>query len=189
VELDIRTLSPSNLEDYLAFFESIPFTEHPDWNRCYCYSFHFTGPDEEWDKDRNREAVRKLVLRGGMTGLLAYHQGRPVGWCNVNRRRNFQRLASHYPIKDPEDPGFASIVCFLVHPDYRRKGITRSLLLTAIDNARKEGFCCMEAYPARSTSSIEKNYHGYLSLYQETGFDLINTLDHCYVVRKDLTID
>ena len=51
MEIDIKPLSPELLEDFFSFFESVEFCEHPHWNICYCYSFHFTGPSELWTRE------------------------------------------------------------------------------------------------------------------------------------------
>jgi len=40
-----------------------------------------------------------------------------------------------------------SIVCFLVRPGYRRKGVARALLRGAIEIARSHGAPALEAYP------------------------------------------
>lgn len=57
MDIEIRALSPALKEDYFTFFDSIEFVEHPHWADCYCYSFHFTGKDEEWQREQNRACV------------------------------------------------------------------------------------------------------------------------------------
>ncbi len=48
MDIPIKPLNTSTLNDYLYFFDHITFTENPDWSKCYCLSFHFTGSNEQW---------------------------------------------------------------------------------------------------------------------------------------------
>jgi len=96
----IKPLSTDLLNDFLFFFDNIVFTENPDWSKCYCYSFHFTGADEEWTKKNNRSAVIKLIGEGKMTGYLAFSNDRPIAWCNVNDRANYGSLSRVYDIEE-----------------------------------------------------------------------------------------
>jgi hypothetical protein len=57
MELEIKALSPELKKDYLSFFDGIAFEEHPHWADCYCYSFHFTGKAEEWQREKKTAAV------------------------------------------------------------------------------------------------------------------------------------
>ena len=41
----------------------------------------------------NRRSFRKIVLAGGTPGILAYDGGKPVGWCAVEPREAYPRLA------------------------------------------------------------------------------------------------
>ncbi len=86
MDISIKHLSAGLLDDFLFFFDNIVFTENPDWSRCYCYSFHFVGTDDQWNRDDNRSAVIKLIKENKMTGYLAYFDNEPVGWCNANNR-------------------------------------------------------------------------------------------------------
>ena len=53
---------------------------------------------------------------------MAYHQGTPVGWCNANDRNNYQRMIQYKEIIEPSEDKICTIVCFLVHPDFRQRG-------------------------------------------------------------------
>lgn len=93
--LIIRELTPELIEDFLAFFDRDAFADNPDWSACYCYWYHFVGPDQEWD-DRtgadNRAVMSDLIRRGQAQGLLAYVDGRPVGWCHAAPRPSIPNL-------------------------------------------------------------------------------------------------
>jgi len=57
MHISIKPLSVDLLNDFLFFFDNIVFTENPDWSKCYCYSFHFIGTDDQWNKEDNRSSV------------------------------------------------------------------------------------------------------------------------------------
>ena len=128
MNFNIKPLTPGLLKDYLYFFDNIVFTENPDWSKCYCFSYHFIGTKEQWNREDNRSSVIKYVNENLMTGYLAYYNEKPVGWCNANDRLNYQRLLKYYDLIDNPDDKVCSIVCFLIHPDYRRQGIAQQIL-------------------------------------------------------------
>ncbi len=185
-DLDIKSLSTENLEDFLAFFESVEFKEHPHWSACYCYSFHFTGASEQWNKEKNRSSVCEMVKEGKMTGYLAYHDNIPVGWCNVNNRLNFQRLLKYYDLFEPDHQNVCSIVCFLIHPLYRRKGIAQKILKRIEIDSQSRGDEFLEAYPTKRSLSGESQYMGSLGFYQKNGFELVKEYKDYHLVRKEL---
>src|SRR5210317_295255 len=143
MNLIIKPLSPCIIEDYLFFFDNMVFSENPDWSKCYCYSYHFTGANEEWDKKRNRSAVIELIKEGKMKGYLAYDGNLAVGWCNANNKKNYQLFTDN----EITQSNLCSIVCYLISPEYRRKGIAQKILERVINDYTKEGYDYIEAYP------------------------------------------
>ncbi len=186
MDITIKPLSPELLDDYLFFFDNIIFTENPDWSKCYCYSFHFVGADEQWNKKNNRAAVSKLIKEGKMQGYLAFSHGKPIGWCNVNDRNNYERLPQIYKLEDHSGKKICSVVCFLISPDFRKKGIANMFLNKIIEDDSIKDYDFIEAYPDKSGYSCEKNYKGPLSLYEKNSFEIINVHDHYFVVRREL---
>lgn len=183
MDITIKQLNEDLIEDYLFFFDNMVFTENPDWEKCYCYSFHFTGTSELWIKEDNRKAVIQLIRQDKMRGYLAYSKNMPVAWCNVNNRDNFQALKNMYTIEKSEET-IASIVCFLVSPDDRGKGIATLLLARIIADYRSKGYNYLEAYPAKGSRSCELNYKGPLRLYESHGFKTVSKHDKYLIVRK-----
>lgn len=186
INITIKALTPDLLNDYLFFFDNMVFTENPDWSKCYCFSFHFTGRDEQWNKAGNRASVIKLIKADKLRGYLAYSEGTPIGWCNVNDRSNYQRLKSEYNLEDNTTEKICSIVCFLISPEFRRKGIASMLLEKIIEDYSLKDYDYLEAYPLKSDLSCEKNYKGPLSLYESNDFKISKVYDKYYVVRKKM---
>jgi ribosomal protein S18 acetylase RimI-like enzyme len=186
MELEIKALSPELKKDYLSFFDGIAFEEHPHWADCYCYSFHFTGKAEEWQREKNRSCVASMIEKNTMKGYLAYDKGLPVGWCNANNRLNYQLLTQSFDLVDPGHAKICSIVCFLIHPDYRRMGIVKHLLDRIIKDYKAMGYAYIEAYPGTGNLSAEKLYRGPLHLYERLGFARIKESQEHVVVRLRL---
>lgn len=186
MNLSIKPLSADTLDDFLFFFDNIVFTENPGWSRCYCYSFHFTGRDDEWNKEANRSAVIKLVKENKMTGYLAYYDNKPVGWCNANNRMNYQRLLKYYDLVDNPDDKVCSIVCFLISPEFRRKGIAQKILEQIQTDCSSLDYDYLESYPGKGKLSCEKHYKGPLDMYEKYNFKIVREYADYYVVRKYL---
>ena len=186
MDITVKPLTPNLLDDYLSFFDNMVFSEHPDWSKCYCYSFHFIGADEEWSKEENRKSVIELISEHKLRGYLAYFKNTPIGWCNVNNRVNYQRLKKIYKIDDDSDEKICSIVCFLISPEFRRKGIAKALLEKVLLDYADKDYDYLEAYPMKGDSSCEKNYKGPLSLFEGNNFKILKEYDNYYIVRRKL---
>lgn len=186
MDYQIRPLDSENLEAYLAFFRNMPFPHHPHWDCCYCYSFHFTGKSEDWNKENNLKAVRSMVPKGEMKGYLVYDGNEIVGWCNANNRNKFARLPLMYSLPGPERNDICSLVCFLVHPDHRRMGLSRTLLNRVASDYRQKGYAAIEAYPRKEVSNEEVQYPGALKMYLDQNFRIIAEEKEHVIVRKDL---
>jgi GNAT superfamily N-acetyltransferase len=119
-----------------------------------------------------------------MQGFIAYSGKDPIGWCNVNSKDKY----SHIMFKDESEEGkkIAAIVCFLIAPNYRKKGISRLLLKEACRAYKNKKFDCMEAYPIKNGKSDAHNYHGPYSLFLSEGFLVVKELEQIYVMRKKL---
>ena len=186
MDIQIHKLSPDFLDDYLSFFDNMVFTENPHWGACYCYSFHFTGNEHEWNRKNNRAAVSDMICENKLRGFMAFDNNKAVGWCNANIRANYQALNKSYALDNSSGRDIGSVVCFVVRPEYRGKGIAGELLKTAIKDFQDQQIRILEAYPEKNSSSCEKNYKGPLAMYIRSGFEVISEHGHYYIVRKYL---
>ena len=173
MDLIIKSLKPELLDDILFFFDEKAFVDNPDWATCYCHFFHFEGSRKKWSKRtkiQNRKSSIKLINSGKMHGFLAYSNNIPVGWCNANSKDNY----SYLPFEDSLDKQnkIAAVVCFLIDPSYRKKGIARALLKQACSYYKELDYDYIEAYPVIGNISDAHNYHGPYNLFLSEGFSL-----------------
>jgi GNAT superfamily N-acetyltransferase len=86
------------------------------------------------------------------SGLVAYLDGEPVGWCAVEPRTAYRRLLnSNVPwagrTEDKADDGVWALACFAVRAGFRRRGLTYALAAAAVEFARERGAKALEGYP------------------------------------------
>ncbi|MBI5304147.1 MAG: GNAT family N-acetyltransferase [Chloroflexi bacterium] len=114
---------------------------------CWCMYYRKTGAHVGATAEGNKRALFSLVTRDHAPGLLAYHDGKAVGWVSISPREEYLRLERSPVMKPVDDKPVWSIVCFYVDPRERGKGITEALLEGAIKYARSQGARLVEAYP------------------------------------------
>jgi GNAT superfamily N-acetyltransferase len=183
----VRELGPDTVDDFLEFFDRRAFMDNPFWFGCYCTAPHHGEPKEQSGAE-NREEKLRLIRSGVAKGLLAYVDGRAVGWCNVAPRATLDGvmhrvLAGTNP--DPSEP-VGSIACFVIAAPWRGGGVGRSLLETAIDRLRDQGLAVAEAYPAKGVSSEAEVWRGPLDMYLRHGFERHGETETHLIVRKQL---
>ncbi len=97
----------------------------------------------------NRQAMQDIVNSGEVSGIIAYAEGEPVGWCSVAPRESYASLNRSPVLKRLDDKPVWSIVCFYVAKSRRGNGITAELIRGAIDYVRQQGGKIVEAYPTQ----------------------------------------
>ena len=170
--VQVRTLSPELLPDFLKFFDGSAFSDNPKWASCYCQCFYEDHSVVKWSErtaPQNRALARERIQKHLMQGYLAYSEGSPVGWGSAAPRHLFHALDDE-PTPDAEVVG--AIICFLVEPSHRGRGVARQLLEAACDGLREQGLRIAEANPRTASISAADNHFGPLSLYLSAGFSV-----------------
>ena len=184
MNIEIRPLTKDLKDDYLFFFDNMDYQENPDWGKCYCYDYHFTGDVATCTREKSRSSVINLINENKLRGYLAFDKDKPIGWCNANNRLNYQRLLKDYDYIDNPDDKVCSIVCFLIHPDYRRQGIARKILEKIIKDYSNKDYDYLEAYPKKEEFLCGGNFKGPLKLYERYDFKINKEYNDYYVMRK-----
>ena len=125
---------------------------------CQCQRFKL-GP-HGWTAATRQERAKDLREQTNCgrprarrtSGLVAYLDGQPVGWCAVEPRVRYPRLLRLRGTfkgrqEDPRYEGVWAVTCFITRAGYRRRGVTYALARAAVDFARKRGARAIEGYP------------------------------------------
>ena len=111
------------------------------------------------------------------SGLVAYLDGEPVGWCAVEPRPAYSGLVRVFRVpwdgrsEDKTDDRVWAVTCLLTRSGYRKRGVSRALARAAVDFARERGARALEAYPMTSKNALLEEIHvGTESVYADAGF-------------------
>jgi len=170
--LEIVPLTPDRLADLGALFG-----EGGDPKRCWCAFWRVGGSSwQDWTARRNRAVLEGLASRDPAPGLIAYAEGRPVGWVSVGPREDYERLERSKVLARIDDRPVWSVVCFVVSKSARGRGVATALLDAALDYARGHGATLVEAYPvdaSRGRVRPASAYTGPLSMFERAGFAVV----------------
>lgn len=112
----------------------------------------------------NRAAMRRIFEDDAPPGVIAWRDGRPVGWLQAAPRSAFPRLATSRVSAPVDDLPVWSVSCFVVRKEARGTGVGVALLGGACDLARAAGTPALEGYP------VEPTKRPYPPVYAFTGF-------------------
>lgn len=127
---------------------------------CQCQRFKLQ-PRESFRSFPVEERAMRLRMQtnaghpeaGTTSGLVAYLDGEPVGWCAVEPRTAYTGLLRVYRVpwvgrsEDKTDDTVWAVTCFFVRAGFRRRGITYVLARAAVDFARERRARALEGYP------------------------------------------
>src|SRR5512140_2522811 len=124
--MDIVPLTPDRWDDV-----AVLFGEGGDPRTCWCMYWRVRSKDWSFaGAGQSRERLHALVGedRDPAPGLLAFEDGRAVGWVSVAPREDYRRLAGSRVRPKLDDAPVWSVVCFVVSRTARGRGLTRRLL-------------------------------------------------------------
>jgi GNAT superfamily N-acetyltransferase len=190
MKLDIQPLTPARWNDLVELFTGRGAT-YP--RMCWCMAYRLSGKRELkpglTHAEANKRALKALVDRGVVPGLLGYAQGRPIGWVSLGPREDYARLARSPVMKPVDDKPVWSIICFFVDAKARHQGVAEAMLKGALAWARDSGVTLVEAYPVdkQERGSDDSMWFGAKSMYDTAGFvEVARRKPTRAVVRKTL---
>jgi GNAT superfamily N-acetyltransferase len=141
---------------------------------CWCMWWRLTASEFEDRKGApNRRAFRRIVGSGDPPGILAYVEGKPVGWCAVAPRADLPRLGRSRILKPVDDLPVWSITCFFVARPFRCRGLSVALLRAAVEYAVSRGATVVEGYPVEPRQERMPDafaWFGLASAFTKAGF-------------------
>ena len=196
VRISIVPANRASREDLAAVFGS-----RGDPARCQCQWFKLHRA--EWRTMPREERASRLRAQTNCghpdaaetSGLIAYFESEPVGWCAVEPRVAYPRLRdTRVPWvgrnEDPSDPGVWAVPCFVTRTGFRRRGVSRALARAAVDFARERGARALEGYPMITEKgkgvTWGELYRGSRSIFAAAGFVEVG---HPFLRRAVMRID
>jgi GNAT superfamily N-acetyltransferase len=191
--VDVHPLTADRLDDLADLFGSNATTKG-----CWC--MWFLTPAKEvragWRNGGNRRAFEALAPTAEPPlGLLAYQDGRPVGWLATGPRSRYPRAigprATIMKDRDPsEDDDVWLLPCFFVRVGYRRTGVTGALIAAAVEQAAAHCATAVEGFPiAEGYPKSPDDYVGKQRRFAECGFACVaEPSPRRVVMRRDLPL-
>jgi GNAT superfamily N-acetyltransferase len=115
------------------------------------------------------------------SGLVAYLDGEPVGWCAVEPRTAYEGLVRNNRVpwegraEDKTDGSVWAVTCLLTRVGFRKRGVSRALARAAVDFARERGARAIEGYPMITKNVILEELHvGTEGVFADAGFTVVS---------------
>ena len=194
----IEPLVPARREDYLRFFDherGAAFRDNAEWAPCYCLYHHVSTviDFDALDGNANRLAMDARIACGEMEGYLAYRGDAVAGWLNAQPRNRLRHCDARIGVASPPLPvpphEAAAIVCFVIAPEERRRGVARALLAFALADLAARGVRVVDAYPRVEEAAgryAQDHYRGPRKLFVESGFAPLAREGAVLVMRRML---
>lgn len=196
MNLKIKKLMPEMVNEYLHFFDNTPHDDGKPENICYCINWCAENDYNRVDDPQRTERkylAQEYIKRGTLQGYLAFMNGEIVGWVNVNTKHECSACYgyTHYLTDINELPyqkneKVKSIFCFVIAPSMKRKGIATKLIEFICQDASRDGYDFVEAYPYKQNDNEYLYYVGLTSLYEKCGFTTYMETKSRYIMRKKL---
>jgi GNAT superfamily N-acetyltransferase len=157
-------------------------------SRCWCQRFKLARGESFGNTPA---AVRARRLRQqtacddpaseATSGLVAYVDDVPSGWCAVEPRSAYDGLRRVFKVpwegrgEDRADPTVWAVTCILLRTGYRRAGLSHELVAATVPFARDRGARALEGYPISTNGVIPEELHvGTVAAFQAAGFRVVS---------------
>ena len=134
------------------------------------------GPEyHERPREKNRNALRRIVRQGPPPGLLAFDGERAVGWCQLTPRDDLTWLNRKATFERVDALPVWSISCFYVRRGYRKQGVMSALIAAALKAAKRARAPALESYPVDTArrGSTSHAFTGTAAAFRRLGFKTV----------------
>lgn len=153
-------------------------------SRCQCQRYRLAPresfasfPAEERAFRLRRQTDAGHPESDTTSGLVAYFDEEPVGWCAVEPRTAYEGLLRNNRVpwlgraEDKADDRVWAVTCLFTRAGFRRRGVSRALARAAVHFAAGRGARAVEGYPMTSANAILEELHvGTLRTFAAAGF-------------------
>ena len=176
------TIVPANLASW-GDLQAI-FGGRGDPSRCWCQRFKM-APGESWANVGAAQHALRLRTQtqcghpdsDTTSGLVAYLDREPVGWCAVEPRSAYPRMLRNNRVpwegrsEAKADGSVWAVTCFVTRTGFRRRGIASALAREAVEFARQRGARALEGYPMTTKDALLGELHvGTRGMFTAAGF-------------------
>jgi GNAT superfamily N-acetyltransferase len=198
MSVDVVPANEASWEDLHAVFGT-----RGDPSRCWCQRFRML-PGESWASVGAEELAFRLRQQtdcghpgsDSTSGLVAYLEGEPVGWCAIAPRSAHPRLLRNNRVpwegraEDKLDESVWAVTCFLTRAGFRRRGISYALARASIGFAKERGARALEGYPIITKPGQDITWGevhvGSRSIFEAAGFaEVSHPTPRRFVMRVD----
>ncbi|MDQ3690929.1 MAG: GNAT family N-acetyltransferase [Chloroflexota bacterium] len=179
------------------------FGTRGDAHRCQCQRYKLQRKESfgSFPAEERAARLREQTNCGvpgirSTSGLVAYVEGEPVGWCAVEPRTAYPGLVRVYRVpwegrtEDRTDDTVWAVTCVFIRAGFRRRGISYALVRATVDFARQRGARALEGYPMITEPGKEiiwnEMHVGSRSIFADAGF---NEIGHPTFRRVVMRID
>jgi GNAT superfamily N-acetyltransferase len=170
-KLGFKPLTQDCWEDFTELFG-----KNGAYGGCWCMWWRVSRREFEAQQgEKNRQSIKTMVDAGEIPGIIAYLEGRPVGWCAMAPRETFSAIERSPVLKRVDDQPVWSLPCFFIRRQQRSRGVAGALIQAAIEFVKSQGGTIIEAYPTRPRSDQKlppvSSFMGVPALFKKAGFE------------------
>jgi GNAT superfamily N-acetyltransferase len=164
------------------------FGRRGDPSRCWCQRFKM-APGESWANVGAAQHAFRLRTQtqcghpesDTTSGLVAYLDREPVGWCAIEPRSAYPRMLRNNRVpwegrsEDKADSSVWAVTCFVTRAGFRRQGIAYALARETVEFARQRGARAVEGYPMTTKDALLGELHvGTRGMFAAAGFTQVS---------------
>jgi GNAT superfamily N-acetyltransferase len=152
-------------------------------HRCQCQRYKLRRGEAfaKFPIEEREFRLRAQTDSEPTTGLVAYLDGEPVGWCAVEPRNAYEGLVRNNRVpwegrdEDKADGSVWAVTCVFARAGFRRRGVSYALVRAAVDHARRGGARALEGYPMVTKDVIVEELHvGTEGAFAAAGFTAVS---------------
>jgi GNAT superfamily N-acetyltransferase len=171
VKLNIHPLTLDRWPDFVRLFG-----ENGVGGGCWCMGWRLPSRQQYLRQkgSGNKKAMHAFVKSGAVPGLLAYHEGVPIGWCSVGPREAFPALQRSPSRRAIDSEPVWSITCVYIARSYRRRRLSSRLIDAAAVYVHSQGGRIVEGYPVPPKSGVSSTsyaFTGFVEAFGRAGFN------------------